>query len=224
MHSQWIEFILVDFGSTDGLKDWVLQNFATQLEVGYLRYYYTDELGSWHASKAKNTAHWLAKNEIIINLDCDNYTGYMGGQYAIRQFLKERNIVLQQFTGDYDDGTFGRIGVLKKHFERVGGYNESFEPMGYEDDDLMIRLFYYGLKYRKCEANKYATAIINTREDSIANTNSDKTWDAMRIHNVHQSQNNIGNYRVVANNGKYGIREGLFDHRNCLFNRISTEK
>lgn len=83
-----IEFILVDFGSTDGLYSWITNNFKHKMEEGYLKYYYTDELPYWHCSIAKNTSHLLAKNKILVNLDCDNYTGYNGGRFVIRQWLK----------------------------------------------------------------------------------------------------------------------------------------
>ena len=87
-HQDMIEFVLVDFGSTDGLKKWILSNFYQELSSGYLRYYYTDELPLWHASIAKNTAHSLARNNILVNLDCDNYTGRMGGNFVIQTFIK----------------------------------------------------------------------------------------------------------------------------------------
>jgi hypothetical protein len=34
LHSDWIEFILIDFGSTDGLHDWVMNNFMEDIKTG----------------------------------------------------------------------------------------------------------------------------------------------------------------------------------------------
>ncbi|GHU87769.1 hypothetical protein FACS1894155_01340 [Bacteroidia bacterium] len=120
MDSLIVEFILVDFGSTDGLKEWIGENFKQELKSGYLKYYYTEKLSSWHASIAKNTAHFYADNDILVNLDCDNYTGYRGGKFVIQQFIQSKDfkIVLHQFN-QYGDGSFGRIGVLRRFFDAI---------------------------------------------------------------------------------------------------------
>ncbi|MDR2773869.1 MAG: hypothetical protein LBC19_03840, partial [Tannerella sp.] len=44
----FIEFVLVDFGSTDGHREWILSEFTDELDSGYLRYYYTEALPFWH--------------------------------------------------------------------------------------------------------------------------------------------------------------------------------
>ena len=77
-----IEFVLVDFGSTDGLQAWVKENFADEMEAGYLKYYYTEGVPVWHASIAKNTAHTLAENLIVVNLDCEYFTGKDEGLFS----------------------------------------------------------------------------------------------------------------------------------------------
>lgn len=100
LFNEKIEFIVVDF-ATPGLQQWIKSEFEEELRSGYLKYYYTEELRYWHASIAKNTAHLLANNDILVNLDCDNYTGYNGGWFVICQFLKYgMNLVLHQESGD----------------------------------------------------------------------------------------------------------------------------
>ena len=121
LHQRFVEFVLVDFGSVDGLRDWILSEFSEDLSIDYLRYYYTEMLPLWHASIAKNTSHYCAKNDIVVNLDCDNFTGYLGGQFLINTFYQHRmEIVCQQYGGDPDDGSFGRISVLRKYFHQIG--------------------------------------------------------------------------------------------------------
>src|ERR1700742_2651942 len=80
-----MEFVLVDFGSSDGLKEWVITNFKRELNSGYLKYFFTGSLEHWHASIAKNTAHYCSVGEIVVNLDCDNYTGAEGGAFVMDQ-------------------------------------------------------------------------------------------------------------------------------------------
>lgn len=219
MHAEWIEFVLVDFGSTDGLKEWVLKNFSKDIEQGYLRYYYTEKLKNWDASIAKNTAHKLANNEIVVNLDCDNFTGYLGGQFIIRQFILYKNIVLHQFKGDPTDGSFGRIAAMKEDFTLVGGYDESFEPMAYGDTDLLNRLKSLGLKYLNKSLDKYIHTIKNSKQDSVANTNSKYNYEDMFEINKLKFLNNSQNGYAVANNGIFGITEGL--HKYSDINKMN---
>lgn len=221
LHREWIEFVLVDFGSTDGLHDWIIANFIDDLKSGYLKYYYTDELRYWHMSIAKNTAHWCANHDIVVNLDCDNFTGYLGGQFVIRQFLKSNDIILHQFSGLIHDGSYGRIAVCRRYFDRVGGYDESFQPLGFDDIDLINRLWRTGLEYCPLGDRRYCKAIANKEEESIVNTNSTYSYSAMNNFNRIKSYRNINEGHLIANNGSYGIRYNLVDHTGRLLPRRS---
>lgn len=212
LHKELIEFVLVDFGSTDGLRDWVVSNFTDDLESGYLKYYYTEEQSFWHAAICKNTPHFCANNDIVVNLDCDNYVGFLGGQFVIRQFLENRNIFFHQFCGDLSDGTFGRISLSKEYFEFIGGYNESLERLGFEDLDLIERLQAIKLKYIKSPNRRFSSAIRNP---------SPEGFDALNVLNSKTSKLNINEGRIIANNGVYGIRKNLFDHKGKLFQKGS---
>lgn len=212
MHKDRIEFILVDFGSTDGLHDWILENFKDEISDGYLKYYYTEKLPFWHASIAKNTAHLLANNEILVNLDCDNYTGYHGGEFVLRQFLQyPRAMLLHQFGGNVEDGSFGRISVHRHRFFDIGGYDENLEPMSMQDNDLIARLRTMGIRYVYCPDERYNKAIPNTKEESILYTGSELNYENMILKNREISNKNLSEGKFAANNGKWGIRENIFD-------------
>lgn len=215
LFNEKIEFIVVDF-ATPGLQQWIKSEFEEELRSGYLKYYYTEELRYWHASIAKNTAHLLANNDILVNLDCDNYTGYNGGWFVICQFLKYgMNLVLHQESGDPFDGSFGRISICKKWFTAIGGYDENFEPTGYQDVDLMNRLKISGCHYIVMKDAEYNKAIYNTKEENILYTNSlYNTWKEMDRHNYNLSQENIKNGHIIANNGLLAIRKNIFDSNN----------
>lgn len=208
-----IEFVLVDFGSKDGLKEWVLSTFPHELEEGYLAYYYTDELPSWHASVAKNTSHFFASNDLLVNLDCDNYTGRFGGKFVIKNFMKYGvGIVTHQFSGEYGDGTYGRIGLSKLLFNRIGGYDESFQPMGFQDSDLIQRAKFIGLKYKNCYNSQYAYSMINSVAEKIKYCNSELSYDEMNLLNFKKSNENIQAGKFIANEGLFGIRKNVFNH------------
>ena len=212
MFKHLIEFVLVDFGSSDGLNDWIKENCMKYVKDGYLKYYYTDELKYWHASIAKNTAHIYANNDILVNLDCDNFTGPNGGKYLIQQFMKHKEgIVLHQTSGHFLDGSFGRIAVHKKYFTDIGGYNEDFEPMGHQDLDLIKRLLKIGLKYKLIPNREFNKTIVNTKIDSIKYTNSKLNWTEMEILNKALSTENCLEGRIVANSNGFGIRKNIYD-------------
>lgn len=208
LYSHLIEFILVDFGSTDGLKDWVKKYHINDIESGYLKYYYTEELKFWHAPIAKNTSHYFAHNDILVNLDCDNFTGPDGGRFIIRQFLNSQDaIVLHLINSDYRNGSFGRICMNVKYFDQVGGYDESFLPMAYQDNDLIDRLISIGLKEVRLVDDRFTNAIRNTKEEGLSFSIQNMAWEDMLKHNKHISQTNISSGHFITNKSNgYGIR------------------
>ena len=217
-HSAYIDFVLVDFDSTDGLHEWVIDEFSTELASGYLKYYRTEELPLWHASVAKNTAHLCASGKILVNLDCDNFTGACGGVYLINTFIRKGNqIVTHQFNGRHGYGTFGRIAMLSEYFYLLCGYNESFDPMGFQDSDLIDRSVKMGLQYVLLNDDRYNLAIPNSKKESIALTGSTKFFMEMLEHNQTISFLNLSEGRLIANSGRFGIRKNLFDHNGKEF-------
>jgi hypothetical protein len=202
----------------DGLKEWMRSEFSEELSTGYLRYYYTDMLPFWHASIAKNTAHFCARNDIVVNLDCDNFTGYLGGQFVINTFYQHRmDIVCQQFGGDDNDGSYGRISVLRKYFDRIGGYDESFGPMSYQDNDLIIRLKHLGLTHITKRNSGYNRAIRNSKEEGLKFTLNGSDYTSMFLENRQKSSIHLEEGLLIANKGCYGIRTQLFDLQNKLY-------
>ena len=211
---EFIEFILVDFGSTDGLQEWIVENFKTEMEEGYLKYYYTDELQSWHASIAKNTSHLLANNDIVVNLDCDNFTGKNGGVFVVEHMKKFgwNRTVLHQFGNDYEDGSYGRIALSKSNFLYLGGYDESFEPAAYQDMDLLLRAQLLGFSYFNIADKNYCNALVNTKEKTIINTSSNLSWNEMNQRNYQLSLQKITSGKLQANmdNDHIGIIDYIY--------------
>ena len=210
-----VNFVLVDFGSTDGLEEWIVENFEQEIDEGYLKYYYTEELQDWHASIAKNTAHILSDSDILVNLDCDNYTGKDGGKFVLDNMVKHGiyNAVLHQFSNEYGDGSYGRIALSKRLFMSIGGYDESFEPVGYQDRDLLIRLMIAGSDLFHLGDRKYNQAIANSKEECIENTSSKLSWQEMNRKNYLLSRENITSGKIVANMDKkyIGITQNIYE-------------
>ena len=206
-----VEFVLVDFNSTDGLKQFILNNndFKFYLKSKQLKYYFTTSLKNWHASIAKNTAHRLATGKILVNLDCDNFIGKDGGEYIINIFKKNNyNIILSQSKDLYGSGTFGRISISKDYFFKLGGYNELFYPMGYQDTDFINRAIKFNLKL--IHLNEKNEALLNNKKDSIKNCHMNLTYERMETMNKLISKFNIDNNELTVNKFRKIIGVNIF--------------
>jgi len=201
-----VEFVLVDFGSDEDVLMWLKADFQAELRSGYLRFFQTHVLADWHACIAKNTVHALAKGAILVNLDCDNFTGERGGKFIIDAFEQStENVMWWQYSKRKLDGTFGRIGMTRDIFHRLGGYDESLLAMGYQDGDLKDRALALGLKLKHESNPLYNRAIKNEKFRP-----SNMTWKTMNEHNERLSRDNIKAGKLVANGGAFGIQRDLY--------------
>ena len=212
-----VEFVLMDFASEDGLQDWVLANFREELDAGYLNYFYTERMPTFHMAIAKNTAHAFAQGKIVTNLDGDNFTGQRGGRFVYRVFEKhDFNTLLHQFSGTWRDGTCGRVSALRDDFWAVSGYNEKFHP-GYDDIDLIARIcankeiektsgitnrfqrYFFKRFYKNVSHPRFNRAI---RSPDLV---PPAEWKEIGKRNRKISGQDIANKRFVANGGKFGL-------------------
>jgi hypothetical protein len=139
-----VEFVLLDYNSNDGLKDWVFSNLKKYIDSGTLVYYRTERPTHFHVSRAKNMSHRLASGDILCNLDADNFTGQNFAFYLNKIFSKRSSIFVAS-TGVVS-GTFGRIAFLRDDFFRIGGYDETYDGWGFEDNDILARGEWAGLE------------------------------------------------------------------------------
>ena len=192
------EFIIIDYNSNDGLKENIFNNFKKEILSGKLKYYYTNKIKYWHASICKNTTHMKASGKYIVNLDCDNFIGNNGDELILNTFIENGdNIIISQTNNVISSGNGGRISVSKDNFIKLGGYDESFYPMGYQDYDLIERAKKYGLKY--FNINKNNNAIFNSKKESIKNIGIKMDYNKMNNINKLLSKVNIDNNNLKVN-------------------------
>lgn len=196
-----IEFIICDYNSTDGLYNYIVSNFKKELDSGYLKYYYY-KMEYWHASICKNTTHLKASGKYVVNLDCDNFIGDNGTELLLNAFNEYGDdIIIHQTDNIYGSGCAGRISLLKDNFIKLGGYDESFYPMGYQDIDLINRCKKYGLNIIKI--NKNNKCIKNSKEESCKNIGISIDYNKMNNFNMLKSKLNIENNNIIANKYKH---------------------
>ena len=167
----WVEFVLVNFvvdeEESQQIHHWVRKQFSEEIKTGFLRYKTCSQLTSWHASIAKNTSHRIATGQFLVNLDCDNYLECKETKYLLSHHLEDK--IYHGHSGRWRDGTYGRIGVSKKLFLEIGGYDESFGPMGCQDIDLFKRLEAQ-YRYPVIKPMMMPVAIQNSKMESLKNT------------------------------------------------------
>jgi hypothetical protein len=154
----------------------------------------------WHMSRSKNIAHRLGSGDVLVNLDCDNFLG--NTIEVVREPLERGVKAIHLWSGTKGDGTCGRIAVTREVFHSLGGYDESFQPVGHDDLDLLKRIKHAGhaVEYIPCPPN---SAIINTREEALRYcAPTGLTWMESTMQNRRQSDQNVANGRLVANEGK----------------------
>ncbi len=127
---QSVEFVLLDVDSTDGLHEWLS---STGL-IHKIKYYRQSH--PLHTSQLKNLSHGLASGDILVNLDADNI---LGPQFCEKALSLHPQQFLHAWSGDWSDGTCGRLAYQRELFEAFGGYDESLGPVGFEDLDLRNR-------------------------------------------------------------------------------------
>jgi glycosyltransferase involved in cell wall biosynthesis len=133
-----MEIVLVDYGSTDGLSEWVWQNFDGDIRAGKLTFFQVTNPVTWSSPKAKNLAHRLGQGSYLFNADADNF--FTPTDCRLILDAARTGLPSHQWSGNYGDGSFGRIGLPKAMFLDLGGYDENLLPMGSQDKDLLTRL------------------------------------------------------------------------------------
>ena len=199
-----IEFILMDFHESDEVMHWIREIFPKEIGQGYLKYFRA-KIQGWSAPLAKNTAHYVASGSILTNLDCDNFTGREGGRFVLEQYYKEEsNLMLWQFSRVRRDGSYGRMSFYQQAFEDLGGYDEGLLEMGFQDNDLMLRALKMGVKRIERNDKLYNKAIKHEKYKP-----AQMSFRSMERWNKARSKMNIKQQKLTANNGSYGLREGI---------------
>ncbi|MBF7696213.1 glycosyltransferase family A protein [Acinetobacter rathckeae] len=160
------EMVLLDYKSTDGLKDYIFSEYLDQLKTGKLKYFEMLEEYAYSSSYAKNVVHRLASGNILFNLDADNFI--YDGLVSELKMLTEDQLFLPRLTGN-DEGCYGRIGYSMKAFHRLNGYNETIIGMKADDGDLRKRAI--PLRLIPIHAKQSTVAIQNTRQQKDVYTN-----------------------------------------------------
>lgn len=196
-----VEFAIVDCGSCAMVSKWLDRKNGWRRRVR-LKRYPRDEATPIHFSRDKNRAHELGRGRILVNLDGDNIVGPRFVRDVVREVDRGAALV-HVWTGEWLDGTCGRIAITRDAFRKLGGYDESFEAVGYQDLDLIERARAAGLKVRTIRRPECVGAAIRSGLDRKMRYVASASFDDCNSANQARSRANIKAGRLVAN-GKGG--------------------
>ncbi len=204
------QLVIVDYSSTDGLNEYIKDNFIEYINSGDLKFITINKEPFYHCPIAKNVAHYYCDAEYLVNLDSDNVITDMRKvidkqiSKSPDNFLLHMAVLEKPFSQNMQkqkigySGTFGRICMHKNDFIKLSGYNETFLPMAYQDTDLIIRAKESGMKY------VYQPVKVKPTENPKFITFSSDTdfysWSDCRDINEFVSQKNLSRKQFVAPN------------------------
>lgn len=101
------------------------------------------------------------------------------------------------------NGTYGHIGLPKAIFKLIGGYDETFPPMGGQDKDIMWRTYNVdGIRLLHIPQPANELPILNKKNESLKHTREpDADWDKMQGDATQKTRERIKAKRLIANQG-----------------------
>lgn len=218
MNYKNIEFVLLNYNSHEDIDSWVKDALSKYIEKGIVNYYKTTEPKYYSMTHSRNIAFRLATGDIVNNIDADHFT---------TEGLAERiNYLANHFHGQTvfvksHHKNRGRIGMFKKDFIFLGGYNEDIIGYGYDDKDLLCRAYHSGFKVIKTGGKYFKLAANHHRH--FGDRYAHKNWRYTQERNALMSLFNITRKIYIANQdkewGKTLVTKNLKDEKldSCEF-------
>ena len=154
-----VEFVLLNYGSNDGLDQWASDNLRGFIKDGIVNYYYTSEPKHYSMAHSKNMAIRLSNGDVATSVDADNFinSGFAEKLNYLANQQEEKSVFVKG-----KQRLRGRIGFWREEFiSDLGGYDELMTGYGFEDYDILYRslclgfkLFRFGGEYFKQFENK----------------------------------------------------------------------
>lgn len=192
-----VEFVLLNYNSTDGLDRWVKDEAANYIDNGILNYYRTYEPKFYSMTHSRNVAFKLAQGDIVNNVDSDHFTN---PGFAERINLLANQGVKKPMFIKSSQKNRGRIGFFKKQFMWLGGYNEYIRGYGFDDEDLRIRACAVGFIALKF-GGQFFSHVQDHKRHPVKNYEN-KDWKyTQRLNTMISILNYFGGY-FVANKGR----------------------
>jgi hypothetical protein len=177
------EFVVLNYGSKDGMHEWVKQHLRPWIERGVVKYYRTREPQYFCATHAKNIVHRLATGEILCNIDADNFVMPGMSEFITETLSDRKTILISPSVDAYGTaGSCGKIALLRDHFYSVGGYDENQNlGWGWEDSSLQWRCRMHNQLKMTVFDSKWSVCINHSNEERGLNFRLQDIVESRRI-------------------------------------------
>lgn len=191
----WVEVCVVDVGSADDTLAWLTALAANNPKLRVA----SQPLDPLHFARAYNRCHRLGRGKILASVDADNVIGPRYCQFVRNAVAADPLAIVHCWTGDWLDGTCGRIAMHRNLFAQLGGYDEDLAPIGNQDLDLRDRAQAAGGRVVLCQDPDVVGHAIWTRHEDKMQHFGDLDYAAANQANARRSNENLARGRLRAN-------------------------
>ena len=129
------------FDNNMDLYDWVKSTFSSSVYKDILFFTCLPPLPYWHFSWAKNSFKDIIKEDYYSSLDGDNFLSYNEVKDTLKLIKDHDNILIHGFSGQWGDGTSGRLTIPTHFYKKYGYYNDIY-PRQFDEIGFMARIFF----------------------------------------------------------------------------------
>jgi hypothetical protein len=191
-----VEFVILNYGATKDLRDYVLDELLPLCNrAGVLLTYREHIAEHYHQAHAYNLAALSAAGEYICIMGADTYP-------SMEYLPTVRKLIADGCRWIEDKRYKGAVCVKRMDFIAIGGYDERFEFYGPEDRDLAVRLMRWGI--RKGTVNNMLGNNFTPDDVKVANYRVKGTKQELSKQMRPIFDENVRNDVVVVNQGGWG--------------------
>jgi glycosyltransferase involved in cell wall biosynthesis len=193
----WVEVCVVDVGSRDDTVEWLRSLAAENPQLRVT----SQPLEPLHFAAAYNLCHHFATGKILASVDADNVIGPDYCRFVRNAVAADPLAIVHCWTGDWLDGTCGRLALHRNLFDQLGGYDEALERIGNQDLDLRDRAQAAGGRCVLCQDPAVVGHAIFTRHEDKMQHLAGVDYARANQVNARISNANLARGRLRANQG-----------------------
>lgn len=204
-----VEIVIADYGSTDGLKDYIDSIPKEDLAPGnFITYFRYDGNPKFHLSHARNIANLQSHGDYLAQAGVEmkvTDTWFKNVREVIGDGTAKFLTRMRNKRGVYHPTYCPQIAIIERsEFIKAGGFDEQFYLYCYEDRDLAARLIRRGVKptFVRLYFSEYETDITATDEKKYKNYGAKLPYRIAAKKMRHILGENMKNNVLVANEGQ----------------------